>query len=701
MKVNLARKLQSLKAKIIVMMASLVIISNVILGMIAFNTARPALEKSIGQNLKEVTDNVSNKLIAQNERIFEVLEAVAEISAMKDENTSMLEKNAILADVKRADKSFVNIAFYDKDGNVLTDAGNKVNLASAEYFQGALKGSRFIRDPEISTVNNQLLMFYSVPVKSTNGAIIGVLAAVVDGKSLSNFCAETIIGNGNHPIIISQKTGRTIGDADPSYVEKGQILVQVTKAGGMHDGIEAAMNGQSGTSTFFESHRKKVMIAAYRPVGGGTNWLIFCMTPRKEYLGSIDAMMIIMLFTSLAIIAVALVLGYIIVHLSIKPLRKVRENINEIATGNADLTKRISVSSKDEVGEVVAGFNKFTEKLQTIVSGVKNSKNTLMQAGEDMDASAQDTADSIAQILENISHVHKQISSQSESVNQTASAMNEIMANVESFEKMMMSQSENVSQASSAVEQMIGNIASVNSSVEKMAESFGELQNDAQNGARKQEAVNEKISHIESQSELLQEANKAIASIASQTNLLAMNAAIEAAHAGDAGKGFSVVADEIRKLSETSSQQSKTIGEQLGSIRESIKTVVSASGESSAAFLNVSDKIRGTDELVRQIKNAMDEQNAGSRQIIDALKQMNDSTLEVKSASGEMSAGNKAIMKEILNLQSATGEMKDSMDNMSASARKIDETGAALEEITKKMGESIDEIGQQIDQFKV
>lgn len=701
MKANLSKKLQSLKAKIIVMMASLVIISNVILGMIAFNTARPALEKSIGQNLTEITSNVSNKLIAQNERIFEVLEAVAEISAMKDENTSMLKKNAILADVKRADKSFVNIAFYDKNGNVLTDEGNKVNLSSAEYFQEAMKGSRFIRDPEISSVNNQLLMFYSVPVKSSNGAIIGVLVAVVDGKSLSEFCAETVIGNGNHPIIINQKTGRTIGDSDPKYVEKGQVLVQAVKTGGMHDGIEAAMNGQSGTSIFFEARRKTVMIAAYRPVGGGTNWLIFCMTPRKEYLGSIDAMMLIMLFTSLAIIAVALVLGYIIVHLSIMPLRKVKENINEIATGNADLTKRISVSSKDEVGEVVSGFNKFTEKLQTIVSGVKNSKNTLMQAGEDMDASAQDTADSIAQILENISHVHKQISSQSESVNQTASAMNEIMANVESFEKMMTSQSENVSQASSAVEQMIGNIASVNSSVEKMAESFGELQSDAQNGARKQEAVNEKITHIESQSELLQEANKAIASIASQTNLLAMNAAIEAAHAGDAGKGFSVVADEIRKLSETSSQQSKTIGEQLGSIRESIKTVVSASGESSAAFLNVSDKIRGTDELVRQIKNAMDEQNAGSRQIIDALKQMNDSTLEVKSASSEMSAGNKAIMKEILNLQSATGEMKDSMDNMSASARKIDETGAALGEITKKMGESIDEIGKQIDQFKV
>ena len=119
----------------------------------------------------------------------------------------------------------------------------------------------------------------------------------------------------------------------------------------------------------------------------------------------------------------------------------------------------------------------------------------------------------------------------------------------------------------------------------------------------KQAKVNAKISQMKTQSQMLQEANAAIASIASQTNLLAMNAAIEAAHAGEAGKGFAVVADEIRKLSETSSGQSKTIGVQLKNIKDSIGEIVAASQESSAAFSVYQHAFQKTDELVQSGKN--------------------------------------------------------------------------------------------------
>ena len=266
---------------------------------------------------------------------------------------------------------------------------------------------------------------------------------------------------------------------------------------------------------------------------------------------------------------------------------------------------------------------------------------------------------------------------------------------------MIENQSLGVSQASAAVEEMIGNITSVNKSVDMMASSFDHLSSSAQTGSDLQKDVNGKIDQIREQSETLQVANAAISSIAGQTNLLAMNAAIEAAHAGEAGKGFSVVADEIRKLSETSSAQSKTIGVQLKNIKKSIVAVVEASRQSSQAFMTVIEEIQGTDQLVRQIKAAMEEQDAGSRQISQALHNMNDSTVEVRTASHEMSEGNKAILDEVRNLQEVTGVMQSSMAEMSDGARKIDGNGATLTEISSVMKKSIEDIGSRIDEFYV
>jgi methyl-accepting chemotaxis protein len=266
---------------------------------------------------------------------------------------------------------------------------------------------------------------------------------------------------------------------------------------------------------------------------------------------------------------------------------------------------------------------------------------------------------------------------------------------------MIETQASGITEASAAVEEMIGNIGGVNQSVEKMASSFNELEERAQNGSEKQERVREQIEKISGQSEMLEDANAAIASIASQTNLLAMNAAIEAAHAGEAGKGFSVVADEIRKLSETSTVQSKTIGEQLKKIRDSIGSVVTESGASSEAFASVSGKINETNTLVVQIKGAMAEQLSGSKQINEALHIMNDSTSEVRSASAEMSDGQKAILEEVRRLQEATTAMKERITEMSQSAQKINGTGKTLNSISRDVEEAIDRIGSQIDQFKV
>ena len=680
-----------LSTKISILAAASIIISSAAVGIISTNVSSSEITNLTLENLETTELGVMDTLDQWRQQLqldTLVLADKTRLAAALDTgdfdtaNTLTVEQKKVLD---------IDYLIVTDDSGIIVggNAPKGTNLSSSHAVSHALKGFVEYAYEANSIYNYSLVVAY--PVKR-DGRVVGTVVgtfSMTDSEFVesikTNYKVECTMFEGK------VRAATTLGaNFVGTTLDNQNIVDMVLSRGERYNG--------------FNSIGGKKFMSVYAPIrdsSGSISGMLFVAKSMQIVDHAVNTVIKIVVPILIGLALLLVIIATIFVRRMLKPLNGVKDTLNDISSGDADLTKRIDLKSKDEIGAVVSGFNTFAGKLQTIIGDVKTSKDELMVAGENLSGATQDTASSITEIIANIESMKHQIDAQNQSVSQTAGAVNEIASNIESLERMIESQSSGVTQASAAVEQMIGNISSVNASMEKMAGSFNELRTNSQAGISKQKAVNDRIDEIESQSEMLQEANVAIASIASQTNLLAMNAAIEAAHAGEAGKGFAVVADEIRKLSETSTAQSKTIGDQLNNIKDSISQVVTASSESSLAFETVSRKLEETDALVMQIRAAMEEQNEGSQQITEALHNMNDSTVEVRNASNEMSEGNKMILKEVQQLQNAAMTMTQSMEEMAVGARKINETGAALTDVSSQINTSINKIGEQVDQFKV
>ncbi len=583
----------------------------------------------------------------------------------------------------------------DLEANWYSPLGTSGNITDRDYFWEILETKQpIISDPLIGRADGQLAVVVAVPVE-VDGQMQAILGANVKVAELASKINSITIGKSGFSILL-QGNGLVVVDKDESKILSYNPLEDPASA---LFAIRELMLGQASGIADIQ-HGKNTMFISFIKLQE-TGWIMVSTINAEEFKGPLYTLLkqAGLLFVIMIVISI-LAFSYILKYVLVRPIRTLNDSMQELVSGDADLTRRLDLKSLKELQALTNSFNQFTEKVQGIIGGVQLSKGRLESVGDELTTSTHETVSSINQITANISKIKGQISNQSNSVVETAGAVNQIASNIQSLEQMIQTQSAQVTQASAAIEEMLANIHTVSNSMDHMAASFQTLTIDIQRGNEKRADVNQRIMEIERQSQMLHEANSVIASIAEQTNMLAMNAAIEAAHAGDAGRGFSVVADEIRKLSETSSEQSRNIGTQLTHIHSSIEDVVSVSEESSQVFNSVSTQIQETNTLVMQMKGAMDEQESGSQQVGEVLKLMNDSTLEVRTASQEMTMGNRQILGEIHKLQSATETMSSTMDEMDKGAGSILERGTMLSEISNKMSATIDDISSRLNQFK-
>ena len=691
----------SIRNKMITSFAVFAVSILTIIYIVAIYFASVSLLNNTEYFLKELVKSSSKVLDERSQALFGKLEAFSNLPLIQDDTVSYQEKIELFKNEIQMQKQrgWLSFGISGLDGMLYRTDNTVEKVASADWFQSARKGKYIITEPAQSSTDRRYIFIVAIPMRDLQGKITGVINATILGDALSNLISDIIVGETGTAYLVSA-SGTVLGNRRPEILYKSiysEIIGSDTNAYAQF--LKQALASHKSSVNVSEIKGVKYIsaVASMRYA----DWTLLLTAPVSEFMAE-NVTNLIKTFVIIALcqLIIAIALGVLIARNITRPINHVIDALKNIAQGEGDLTIELPASGKDETSVLSSYFNQTILKLKNSIQKVGADSREMESVGSDLESNMVSVSEVVAKITAGIEDLKQRFVEQEESVSGTAAAIEHIIKTLRGLDESIGQQAAMITESSTSFDKMSHSIDTVGENVVETREAIRNLSAATNDGRETLAKANEVSQRISDASGDLIEAGAVIENIASQTNLLAMNAAIEAAHAGEAGKGFAVVASEIRKLAEESSAQGKKISITLKNLSAEIKALADSASGAVEKFNIISGYSKGLSSSIEGVVQAMDEQEENGKIIWGIINDVTGVTNEVKSGSGDMLADGEKVVSATKRLDDLTRILRENIENIASQTELINEAAQESLEIAVKNKQSIDGLVLEVGKFK-
>jgi len=617
------------------------------LGFIAYDRAKNASLNQVQENIQLMAQDGSRLVRSKLDYYILGLEGIANRDVIRSMNW---DRQLLTLERETERMKYLGMGVIDENGQAKYPDGTTADLSDRSYFKDAMAGKSVLSNVIISRVTNSPVIILATPIKGFAGDVKAVLLARLDATMLSETTDNIKYGQTGYSYIIDDK-GVLIAHSNRQFVldqrnflEEGKTDAQFARLSTM---FQRMVNGETGYDQypFMGSDR----FFGFAPIEGA-GWSIAVGAIQDDVLADVYRMRWMIGLASLGFFAVGIVIALLISRAILLPVRNCVNLLKDISEGEGDLTKRLPVDSKDEIGQLGLYFNTFVEKLQRIIAEISGNAQTVASSATQLSAVSKQTTQSVQSLSSKTSTV--------------ATAAEEMSANITSVAAGMEETTTNLSSVAAATEEMTSTIGEISSNTER-------ARGTTDSAARQVDNFAGILRDLGASAQEIGKVTDTISAISSQTNLLALNATIEAARAGEAGRGFAVVANEIKELA------LKT-AEATNDIRTKINGIQNASGSAVTDIGQIVKVIGDVNEIVTTIAAAIEEQSAVTREVATNINQATTGVQDASVRASEMSGVSRDIAQDITAVDGITGDIRSGGDQVQASAEELSKLAEQL-----------------------